>query len=95
MGLNYKARERLIEFFETNYDKIFQRFSKSMGALGTSVNNMISNVNDMKRINQLETFFQTKDTREYTRSLNGGLEKAKVNAAQIQRELPELLKWAH
>lgn len=65
-----------------------------MGALGNSVNNMISGVNDFNRIEQLERFFKSKDTKEYSRSLNGGLEKAKVNAAQIQREHNELKKWA-
>lgn len=65
-----------------------------MGALGNSVNNMISGVHDFERIEQLENFFKSKDTREYSRSLNSGLEKAKVNAAQIQREHSDLQKWA-
>lgn len=65
-----------------------------MGALGNSVNYMISGVNDYKRIEEIEKFFNTRDTKEYTRGLNGGLEKARVNAAQIEREYNELKKWA-
>lgn len=64
-----------------------------MGALGNSVNYMISGFNDYKRIEEIEKFFSAKDTKEYTRGLNGGLEKAKVNAAQIERELNEMKKW--
>lgn len=65
-----------------------------MGALGNSVNYMISGVNKPDKIAQLEEFFNTKDTSDYTRGLNGGLEKAKVNAAQIKREFDSLMKWA-
>lgn len=65
-----------------------------MGSIGNAVNGMISYVSDSKTIEQLEKFFSTKDVKEYSRSLNGALEKAKVNAAQIQREKQDMLKWA-
>lgn len=94
MGANYHAREPLIRFFEKNYDQIYNRFLRSMGSMGNSVNYMISGVNDFDKIQQLEDFFASKDTHEYTRGLNGGLEKAKVNAAQIQREHNEMKNWA-
>jgi hypothetical protein len=94
LGANYNARESLIQFFQENYDKIYHRFSKSMGAMGNSVNYMISGVYENERIQQLEFFFAEKDTNEYTRGLHGGLEKAKVNAAQIQREHNEMKNWA-
>ncbi|KAI9270229.1 peptidase family M1-domain-containing protein [Helicostylum pulchrum] len=94
LGNNNNSRKLLIKFFQTNYEKIYQRFSKSMGSLGNAVNNMISDVNDVETIGELESFFSPKDVKEYSRSLNGGLEKAKVNAAQIQREQADMIKWA-
>ncbi|KAG1089451.1 hypothetical protein G6F42_019969 [Rhizopus arrhizus] len=86
LGANFNARYKLIAYFESNYDKIYKRFSKSMGALGNAVNYMISGLNNAHKIQQVESFFASKDTREYSRSLNGSLEKAKVNAALIERE---------
>lgn len=65
-----------------------------MGSLGNAINSMISDVNDFKTIQELESFFSSQDVKEYSRSLNGGLEKAKVNAAQIQREREDMIKWA-
>lgn len=94
MGNNNNSRELLIKFFESNYEKIYQRFSKSMGSLGNAINSMISDVNDFKTIQGLESFFSSQDVKEYSRSLNSGLEKAKVNAAQIQREQEDMIKWA-
>lgn len=93
LGTNYIARYKLIDFYEKNYDKIYKRFSKSMGALGTSVNYMISGVNDPVKIQQIESFFATKDNREYSRSLEGSLEKAKANAALIEREGANMRRW--
>lgn len=94
LGANYIARYKLIDFYEKNYDKIYKRFSKSMGALGNSVNYMVSGVNNPVKIQQIESFFATKDNREYSRSLEGSLEKAKVNAALIEREGINMQKWA-
>lgn len=65
-----------------------------MGALGNSVNYMVSGVNNPVKIQQIESFFATKDNREYSRSLEGSLEKAKVNAALIEREGINMQKWA-
>jgi len=94
LGANFNARYKLIAYFESNYDKIYKRFSKSMGALGNAVNYMISGLNNAHKIQQVESFFASKDTREYSRSLNGSLEKAKVNAALIEREGSNMQKWA-
>ncbi|KAI8083890.1 peptidase family M1-domain-containing protein [Thamnidium elegans] len=94
LGNNNNSRELLIKFFESNYEKIYQRFSKSMGSLGNAINSMISDINDANTIRELESFFSSKDVKEYSRSLNSGLEKAKVNAAQIQREHNDMIKWA-
>ncbi|CAO3625904.1 unnamed protein product [Mucor fragilis] len=94
LGANFHARYKLIDYFESNYDKIYKRFSKSMGALGNAVNYMISGLNNAHKIQQIETFFASKDTREYSRSLSGSLERAKVNAALIEREGSNMQKWA-
>ncbi|KAI8639305.1 aminopeptidase [Parasitella parasitica] len=94
LGANYNARYKLIEFFESNYDKIFKRFSKSMGALGNAVGYMVSDVNNAEKIQQIESFFATKDSRQYSRSLNNSLERAKVNAALVERQGADMQKWA-
>lgn len=65
-----------------------------MGALGNAVNYMVSGVNNAEKLQQITAFFAAKDSREYSRSLNGSLEKAKVNTAIIEREETNMHAWA-
>lgn len=65
-----------------------------MGSLAYTVSDMISGVNSFEKIDEIETFFSNKDTSEFSRGLNGAIEKARVNAAQILREHVDIQKWA-
>jgi aminopeptidase N len=64
-----------------------------MGSLGNTVSYMVSGFNSFEKIDEIETFFSTKDTSEYSRGLSGAIEKARVNAAQILRERTDIQKW--
>jgi hypothetical protein len=64
-----------------------------MGTLGSTVSYMVSGFNNLEKIDEIETFFSIKDTSDYSRGLSGAIEKARVNAAQIQRERTDIQKW--
>lgn len=66
-----------------------------MGSLGNAVNYMLSSLVNLDEIERLEKFFATKSTVEYSRSLNEGLERAKMNAAQLQRDKEHLILWSN
>ncbi|KAG2222206.1 hypothetical protein INT45_014103 [Circinella minor] len=94
LGINSDARDLFWKYFSENYDTLHAKFSKSLSLFGSAVRSVVSGFTSFEKIEEIETFFADKDTKEYARPLQQALEAAKVNAKWIERDNAVVADWA-
>lgn len=94
VGVNIHTRDIAWDFFSTNLSTLHERFAGSMNLFGSIVKSAIDGFSDYTRIDQIETFFEGKDTHEYDRPLRQAIEAARVNAKWVARDKADVEAWA-
>ncbi|CAG8520004.1 9044_t:CDS:10 [Paraglomus brasilianum] len=90
---NRKARRPLWAFIKANWNKFYERYSKSMTLFGNIVRFGTQNFASEADIADIENFFKGKDTKDITRPLQQSIEKIRSNAAWLERDAKDVKDW--
>jgi aminopeptidase 2 len=93
LSSNPDARDILWNFFTENFDVLHAKFAKSLSLFGSAIRSAVGGFVKFDRINEIESFFADKDTKEYARSLQQALEGARVNAKWVERDHQLVANW--
>ncbi|KAA1467279.1 leucyl aminopeptidase [Dentipellis sp. KUC8613] len=92
LSANYKARRKVLQWFEDSFDIIYKRFEGNF-TLKYLLMVLLSGLSTSQDVKRVEAFFKGKDTSKYNQSLAQGIDSIKAKAAWIDRSTDDLVQW--
>ncbi|KAG0221206.1 hypothetical protein BGW41_007111 [Actinomortierella wolfii] len=90
---NYHAREMVWEWTKCCWDHLVERYKGGMGMLGYFIKGPLRYRSGQMIMDDIETFFNSRDTKDFKRDLEQAKESITINTAWIERDLAALEAW--
>lgn len=86
LSSNILTRRSTLEFFKTNYDMLRKRMDGSLNKLSGVVGNVTSDFTTVKDLDDIKSFFESKNKNGYQRTLEQSIENIKITIEWLKRE---------
>ncbi|KAF9157239.1 hypothetical protein DFQ26_008951 [Actinomortierella ambigua] len=92
-GANYYAREMVWEWTKCCWELLVERYKGGMGMLGYFIKAPLRYRSGQKIMEEVEKFFETRDTKDFKRDLDQAKESMAINTAWLERDLAAVEAW--
>ncbi|KXN70063.1 hypothetical protein CONCODRAFT_70994 [Conidiobolus coronatus NRRL 28638] len=92
-GANSKGRRATWNFTKSNWDLLQTKFGQSLFTMSRIIKSSTSELSQHSDIEDIEQFFNGKDTKSFNMSLKQSLENISVNSNWLSRDAENVRKW--
>ncbi|KAJ2610496.1 hypothetical protein H4S08_003591 [Coemansia sp. RSA 1365] len=86
-------RERLWQWYQSSYDLFISHYRASMNYMGTLMRLSVGEFIGNDKANEVEAFFESKDTKKFQRVVDQSLEKIRTNTKWLTKDRQDVQAW--